>query len=391
MGGGACRGHLYAVVTLEAASGPGSDQNWTRCTSLRTFTAKNGALADGDSAFNTVAGRSPAIGLRTVKAARPPSRKLPDAVELDRDVNSVMMVPQQRPGVSGGPSSTRLSAVLLNVPLAFSSDEVLERISELAETHGLKTALPPILDASVQTAHRAVNGKIFGRLQDFRNGAPRVGLCSSWGRSVVCFFNSPGHRTAMDYLAPHQTALEGEDQTTLNAGFQQHATVCPALGELRLVNPQGPPPPASAAARAGAFTGSVGALSGSAGGAAASRRPREGQATAQNDEAPAAKRQYRKARLWTVAEDEALCDAIVVAQKGRQTKARWQFILGLAAFVPDATITADACQARFDIFKKIATLGDTLRYTALSDGLKKLWKESLPNEGKLLAALNARK
>jgi hypothetical protein len=58
--------------------------------------------------------------------------------------------------------------------------------------------------------------------------------------------------------------------------------VCPALGELRLVNPQGPPPPASAAARAGAFTGSVGALSGSAGGAAASRRPREGQATPQS-------------------------------------------------------------------------------------------------------------
>jgi hypothetical protein len=60
------------------------------------------------------------------------------------------------------------------------------------------------------------------------------------------------------------------------------------------------------------------------------------------------------------------------------------------AFAPD-TIEATDCEARFKLFRRKATLGGTLQYTALSDGLKKLWKGSLPNEGKLLAALNARK
>jgi hypothetical protein len=104
-------------------------------------------------------------------------------------------------------------------------------------------------------------------------------------------------------------------------------------------------------------------------------------------QSPGCKTPIQKARRWTVAEG----DAIVAAQQGRQSKARWHVILERAAFPPDTTITADGCQARFATFRRKATLGDTLQYTALSDGLKKLWKEgSLPNEGKLLAALNAR-
>jgi len=122
-------------------------------------------------------------------------------------------------------------------PASFDEEAMKAKATAIDKEHGVIRAVAPLLDARHRDEYERRRSLIFKRIEDFRQGEPRIDRCPCCGRRVM-ILRTPdlGRQSNTAYVYQGERPLGNESAADIAKGTQVHDWVCPATFHVDILN-----------------------------------------------------------------------------------------------------------------------------------------------------------